>query len=123
MTARHAPTLMAILAHPDDESLGFGGTLAKYAALGVEVHLVTATRGDAGRYRGIRPGAPGHPGATALGEVRVSEWRAAAAALGIRHVALLEYPDGHLDAVDPRQAIASIVSHVRRVRPDVVVTF
>ena len=48
MTSR---TLLAVLAHPDDESLGFGGTLAKYAAEGVRVHLVTATRGDRGRYR------------------------------------------------------------------------
>ena len=42
------PRLMAVLAHPDDESLGFGGTLAKYAAEGADVFLVTATRGDAG---------------------------------------------------------------------------
>ena len=116
-------TLMAVLAHPDDESLGFGGTLAKYAAMGVEVHLVTATRGDAGRYRGIRPGAPGHPGAEALGELRAAELRAAAAALGVREVSLLEYPDGRLDATNPRDAVATIVRHLRRVRPDVVVTF
>jgi len=38
--------LMAVLAHPDDESLGVGGTLAKYASEGVEVYLLTATRGD-----------------------------------------------------------------------------
>ena len=48
----HAPRLMAVLAHPDDESLGVGGTLAKYASEGVDVFLLTATRGDAGRYRG-----------------------------------------------------------------------
>ena len=42
-------TLMAIFAHPDDEAFGTGGTLAKYAAEGVEVHLVTATLGEAGR--------------------------------------------------------------------------
>ena len=44
--------LMAVLAHPDDESLGFGGTLAKYAASGVGTFVVTATLGDAGRFRG-----------------------------------------------------------------------
>ena len=43
--------LMAVLAHPDDESLGFGGTLAKYARDGVAVFLLTATRGDSGRFR------------------------------------------------------------------------
>lgn len=44
-------TLMAIVAHPDDEAFGTGGTLAKYAAEGVDVHLVTATRGEAGTSR------------------------------------------------------------------------
>ena len=42
--------LMAVLAHPDDESLGFGGTLAKYAAEGVETYVVIATRGECGRF-------------------------------------------------------------------------
>ena len=41
--------LLAVLAHPDDESLGVGGTLAKYASEGCEVSLLTATRGGAGR--------------------------------------------------------------------------
>jgi len=44
-----SPRLMAVLAHPDDESLGFGGTIAKYASEGIDVSLVTATRGDRGR--------------------------------------------------------------------------
>jgi len=123
MTTRQGPTLMAVLAHPDDESLGVGGTLAKYAALGVDVHLVTATRGNAGRYRGIRPGDPGHPGAEALGNLRAAELQAAAAALGVRGVSLLDYQDGRLDGANPRHAVASIVRHLRQVRPDVVVTF
>ena len=42
--------LMAVLAHPDDESLGFGGTLARYSAEKVETYLVTATRGERGRF-------------------------------------------------------------------------
>ena len=40
--------LLSVLAHPDDESFGMGGTLAKYAEEGVEVHLICATRGEAG---------------------------------------------------------------------------
>jgi LmbE family N-acetylglucosaminyl deacetylase len=44
--------LLAVLAHPDDESLGVGGTLAKCAADGVDVFLITATRGEGGRFRG-----------------------------------------------------------------------
>jgi LmbE family N-acetylglucosaminyl deacetylase len=114
--------LMAVLAHPDDESLGMGGTLARYASEGVETSLVTATLGQSGRYRGIPPG-EGHPGAEELGRIRERELRAAAAVLGIRELALLGYLDQHLDRADPHQAIARIAALVRRVRPQVVSTF
>jgi LmbE family N-acetylglucosaminyl deacetylase len=112
---------MAVLAHPDDESLGFGGTFAKYASTGVETFLVTATRGESGRYRGQR--GDGHPGPVALGKIRESELRAAASVLGVRELSLLDYRDQELDRADPREAVARIVSHLRRIRPDVVMTF
>ena len=115
--------LMAVLAHPDDESLGFGGTLAKYASDGVEVFLLTATRGDAGRYRGLPHSDPQHPGRSALGQIREAELRAAASALGIREVSLLDHQDGQLDAANPREIIGQIALALKRVRPDVVVTF
>ena len=118
-----SPRLMAVLAHPDDESLGVGGTLAKYASDGIDVFLLTATRGESGRYRGHRPDAPEHPGATTLGNIRESELRAAASRLGVREVSLLGYRDGCLDRTDPGQIVARIAEHLRRVRPDVVVTF
>ena len=70
--------LLAVLAHPDDESLGFGGTLAKYAAEGVETYLVTATRGERGRFGAL--GKRGDP--VEVGRVREAELRAAAAVLG-----------------------------------------
>src|SRR5262249_53361398 len=95
--------LMAVLAHPDDESLGVGGTLAKYASGGIDVFLVTATRGDNGRFRGIRRGDPDHPGRQALGDIREQELRAAAATLGVREVSLLGYEDGQLDRANPRE--------------------
>jgi len=50
------PRLMAVLAHPDDESLGVGGTLAKYASEGVDVFLLTATRSDSGRFPWLSSG-------------------------------------------------------------------
>lgn len=115
--------LMAVLAHPDDESLGFGGTLAKYAAEGVDVSLVTATRGDAGRFRGRPRGDAAHPGPVALGDIREAELRAAANALGVHDVSVLGYPDQHLDGVDPREIVGRIAAHIRRLRPDVLVTF
>jgi len=118
-----ARRLMAVLAHPDDESLGFGGTLAKYASEGVEVFLLTATRGDGGRYRGLPRGDEQHPGRSALGRIREAELRAAASALGIREVSVLDYEDGHLEAANPREAIKRIAAALRRVQPEVVVTF
>jgi LmbE family N-acetylglucosaminyl deacetylase len=114
---------MAVLAHPDDESLGVGGTLAKYAAEGVELFLLTATRGDGGRFRGHRPDDPQHPGSVALAAIREAELRAAASVLGVREVSLLDYHDQQLDRAEPRGVVASIAGHLRRIRPDIVVTF
>src|SRR5690348_8465476 len=111
--------LMAVLAHPDDESLGFGGTLAKYAAEGVETYLVTATRGECGRFGSL--GRRGDP--VEVGRVREAELRAAAAVLGIREVSVLGYPDGAVDQVPATTAIRAVVFHIRRIQPDVVVTF
>ena len=113
---------MAILAHPDDESLGVGGTLAKYAAEGVQTFLVTATRGQQGRFRGHRD-PPEHPGAERLGEIREGELRAAAAVLGIGDVAVLDYYDQALDRAATADATGLIAGHIRRVRPQVVMTF
>ena len=96
--------------------------LARYAAEGVETDLVTATRGEGGRFRGARDG-PEHPGRERLAEIREQELRAAARALGIREVTLLGYGDGVLDRADAREAIGRIAGHVRRVRPHVVLSF
>lgn len=110
---------MCVLAHPDDESLGTGGTLARYAAEGVETSLITATRGERGRFgdNGERPGPD------VVGSTREAELRAAAEILGIGDLTLLGYPDGGLDAVDPVAAQAAIASHLCRVKPHVVITF
>lgn len=121
--SRQSLRLLAVLAHPDDESLGVGGTLAKYAAEGIAVSLVTATRGDAGRFRGHRPGSPEHPGADALAAIREAELRAAADALGVSSVTLLDYRDGQLDRAESRDVIARIATEIRRLQPDVVITF
>ena len=111
--------LLAVLAHPDDESLGFGGTLAKYAAESVETYLVTATRGERGRFGSL--GRLGDP--AEVGRVRETELRAAAAVLGVREVSILGYPDGGVDQVEAGTAIRAIASHIRRIQPDVVLSF
>lgn len=117
------PRLMAVLAHPDDECLGFGGTLAKYASAGIDVSLLTATRGETGRFRGRRPGEPDHPGPSALGKIREAELRAAASVLGVRELTLLDYGDRSLDDAETPEIVGRIAGHLRRARPDVVVTF
>jgi LmbE family N-acetylglucosaminyl deacetylase len=111
--------LMCVLAHPDDESLGTGGILAKYAAEGVETYLVTATRGEQGWFGSEET----YPGAETLGQIREAELRTATQVLGVREVALLGYVDGELDQADPFEAIAKIVAHMRRIKPHVVITF
>src|SRR5713101_5857958 len=94
--------LMCILAHPDDESLGNGGILARYAAEGVETYLVTATRGERGWFGDESE----YPGAKALGKIREAELLAAAAVLGLHRVEFLDYPDGELDQARPAEVIA-----------------
>src|SRR5215469_8599914 len=111
--------LMCVLAHPDDESLGNGGILAKYAAEGVETYLVTATRGERGWFGPDEE----YPGLQVLGQRREKELRASAQVLGIRRVEFLDYIDGDLDQAPPAEVVAKIVGQIRRVKPDVVVTF
>lgn len=108
-----------MLAHPDDESLGAGGAIAKYSREGVETYLVMATRGERGRF-----GDSGEsPGPETVGRVREAELRAAATELGVKEVSFLDYRDAELDQADPAEVIGRIVRHIRRLQPDVVVTF
>src|SRR5512135_954393 len=81
-------TLLAVLAHPDDESFGMGGTLALYAARGVEVHLVCATRGEVGD---VAPDLL--QGFNSIADLRESELRCAAGILGLAGVHFLDYRD------------------------------
>jgi LmbE family N-acetylglucosaminyl deacetylase len=83
-----------------------GGSLAKYAAEGVETYLLTATRGE----RGWLGQPEDYPGAQALGHLREAELRAAAQVLGLQEVVFLDYPDGELDQAEPAEAIARIVT-------------
>jgi LmbE family N-acetylglucosaminyl deacetylase len=123
-------TLLAVLAHPDDESFGMGGTLALYARRGYEVYLVCATRGEVGTVdpEYLR-------GYASVAELREAELRCAAEHLGLKGVRFLGYRDSgmqgspensHPDAqvahsVD--EVAGRIVQHIRDLKPDVVLTF
>jgi LmbE family N-acetylglucosaminyl deacetylase len=111
--------LMCVLAHPDDESLGTGGVLAKYSSEGISTYVVTATRGERGRFdeKGTAPGAE------IVGRAREAELRAACSVLGVREVLLLDYVDAELDRAEPTEAAEKIAGHIRRIKPHVVVTF
>lgn len=112
------PRLMTIFAHPDDETFGTAGTIARATAAGHPVAIVSATRGEVGEIA-----SPELATKENLGEVREQELRAAAAAVGVDDVSFLDYVDGRLAEADEREAVGRIVRHLRRFRPDVIVTF
>jgi LmbE family N-acetylglucosaminyl deacetylase len=114
-----AKRLLCVFDHLDDETLGAGSTLATYAAAGVDIYLVTATRGE----RGWQGDPSRNPGPQALGEIRTAELLAATQVLAIRDIQFLNYLDGDRDQASPAEAIGRIVAHIRRIRPQVVVTF
>ena len=119
--------LLAVFAHPADESLAAGGLLSWCAALGARVTLLCATRGEnGGRHSQRREGAAGVETPEVrdtLGICREHELHAAARALGAHDVLLLRHEDGMLPWVDPATLEAEIVEAVRVHRADVVVTF
>ena len=78
--------LLAVFAHPDDESMGMGGTLAKYSAEGIETHLVCASRGERGWFgdEGSNPGLEG------LGKIRTQELENCVKELGMKEFHFLD---------------------------------
>jgi LmbE family N-acetylglucosaminyl deacetylase len=110
--------LLAVFAHPDDETFRPGGTLALLARRGVAVHLLTATRGEAGS-----SGDPPLCRSAELGAVRERELRCACTVLGIEPPRILDCQDGRLGEADPERIIARILGIVDEVRPQVMLTF
>jgi LmbE family N-acetylglucosaminyl deacetylase len=122
--------LLAVLAHPDDESFGMGGTLALYARRGVAVHLVCATRGEAGDVEEQHLS-----GKDSIAHLREDELRCAAQILGLAGVHFLGYRDsGMAGSPENRHPLAlasapldevtaRIVCYIRRIKPQVILTF
>jgi len=129
-TIKEKRTLLSVLAHPDDESFGMGGTLAMYAEDGTDVHLICATRGEAGEV------APEFlEGQTSIAHLREMELRCAVDKLGITEVQLLDYRDsgmsGSADNSNPEalinvpqdQVAKEIAEYIRQIKPQVILTF
>lgn len=115
---RDTPVLLAVFAHPDDETFRPGGTLALLAQYGVKVHLLTLSHGEGGSC-----GEPPLCTPDELPGVRERELCCASAALNIEPPHLLDYPDGQLAQIDAEQIIAEIQTVVREVRPQVLLSF
>lgn len=111
-------TLLAVFAHPDDEAFGAGGTLARYAAEGCDVYLVTATRGEAGAIARPELATP-----ASLPAVRERELRCACQTYGIHPPIFLDYLDGQLTIVNQGQAVGKLVKIIRQLRPQVLISF
>lgn len=105
--------ILVVLAHPDDESFAIGGTLAKYSRQGMQVVLLTATRGEAG-IPGKEP--------EESGKIRERELRKAAKHLGIE-VHFLNYLDGELANEAPIGLIEQVAGWIDTVQPHAILTF
>lgn len=122
--------LLAVLAHPDDESFGPGGTLALYASRNVDVHLICATSGEAGEVQPEFLQDYDH-----VQQLRLDELRCATAILGLKDLHLLGYRDSGMPgspdnqhpqalAAAPIQEVATrITALIRQIRPQVILTF
>src|SRR5579883_3440531 len=126
-------TLLAVHAHPDDEAIGTGGTLARYAAEGVRTALVCCTRGEEGEIHD--PELDPAEAQPRLGAIREAELRAAASILDVGELIFLGYRDSGMDGTpsnsnphnfmnaDPHEAAGRLAAIIRRLRPQVVVTY
>ena len=133
MTTDHVPTLMTVHAHPDDETIGTGGTMAKAVAAGRRVVLITCTRGEMGEI--VVPDLDTPDNHRRLGELRAVELERAMGVLGVTEWENLGYHDsdmmGRSGNHDPRsfwqadldEAARRLVWMIRRYRPDVVTTY
>ena len=122
--------ILVILAHPDDETFGMGGTLAYYGHLGAEVHLVCATRGEVGEVSEDKM-----QGFDSIGELRENELCCAANFLNIQKVHFLGYRDSGMSGSQEnkhpeafinapiKEVSRSLVILMRTLQPDIVLTF
>jgi N-acetyl-1-D-myo-inositol-2-amino-2-deoxy-alpha-D-glucopyranoside deacetylase len=132
-TAAHVPTLMTVHAHPDDETIGTGGTMARAVRDGRRVVLITCTRGEMGEI--VVPELDTPDNHFRLGELRAVELERAMGALGVTEWDNLGYRDsdmmGRAGNLDPRcfwqadadEAIGRMTWMVRRFQPDVMTTY
>lgn len=106
-----AKKILIVVAHPDDETFGFGGTIAKYAKEGVEIHVLCATRGESGQGKGD------------LAKIREQELLRASKILGVKKVEFLDFVDGTLCNNQYHEVAEKIKAKLEEFQPQVVLTF
>jgi LmbE family N-acetylglucosaminyl deacetylase len=109
--------LLCVTAHPDDEAGGFGGSLLLYRERGIETYVICLTPGQAATHRG------GHQADADLAAARRKEFAASCEILRVTHGEVLEYPDSRLDRQDMYAVVGQLVHRIRRIRPQVMITF
>ena len=107
-------SVLAVVAHPDDESFGLGALLSTFAADGATVSVLCFTRGEASTLHGVDGD---------LAKVREGELRAAASVLGIGCVELKDYPDGDLGTVDLTALLGDVAACIDAVNADGIIGF
>ncbi|HSU79842.1 MAG TPA: PIG-L family deacetylase [Candidatus Angelobacter sp.] len=112
-------TIMAVLAHPDDETFICGGTLAKYGHEGHRVVLVSATKGEMGRRMGVPP----IETRESIPIVREQELRNACNALKIEDLRFLGIRDKLVEIQPFDELKQTVLDHLLDVKPDIVITF
>jgi len=108
--------LLLVFAHPDDESSSTGGTTAKYTRYGVPVDLICATHGEKGTRLNVPPEV-----STAV--AREAGLRIAAGLMGIRDIYFLDYVDGEMEKADTGEVAQRVMDIMKKVWPEVVITF
>jgi N-acetyl-1-D-myo-inositol-2-amino-2-deoxy-alpha-D-glucopyranoside deacetylase len=132
------PRLLFVHAHPDDETLTTGATIAHYVARGAQVQVVTCTLGEEGEIIGERWAHLAVDAADQLGGYRIGELTAALNAFGIDEPIFLggagRWRDSGMDGTparhrqrftdaDPHESVGALVAIIRELRPHVVVTY
>src|SRR3972149_8828237 len=107
--------ILAVFAHPDDETFGPGGTLAKYAQEGVEIHLLCATRGERGEWSASAKASAGKQ--EKIHHIREKELLRSAKILGIKKVEFLNFVDGYLCNSNYHDLAQKIITKIKSFKP------
>lgn len=116
--------ILAVFAHPDDEAFGPGGTLAKYASSGVEIHLLCATRGERGQQQFSNSNLQFSKNKKnqAIHEIRERELLRSAEVLGIKKLEFLDFVDGQLSNSNYHDLAKKITAKIESFKPQIILT-